>query len=156
MNFWMGFICGVCIMSVFAFIGIEILDHGKDYGALFCGPAVWAAVIFAEIYGCIINFHKLNERGLILCPDNKIRWIKSKDFDAFIEVTPDYGYVPVEYKKSEGWDKSLWHKCCPGNTRYAPRDIWKRYEGVDKAVVLKIREEYKEYLESLKTKYSDD
>lgn len=142
MDFWMGFICGVCIMSVFTFIGIEIFDHGKDYGALFCGPAVWVAVICAETYGCIIKLHKLNERGLVLCPDDEIRWIKSKDFDAFIEVAPDYEYVPQERRDSEGWDMILW-----SNTRYVPRAIWKRYEPVDKAVVLKVRKEYKEYLE---------
>lgn len=146
MDFWMGFICGVCVMSALAFIGIEIFDHGKDYGALFCGPAMWVAVICAKIYGCITDFHKLNERGLVLCPDNEIRWIKFKDFDAFIEVAPGYDYVPMERRKSEDWDETLWYKCYPGNARYAPRSIWKRYERVDKAVVLKVRKEYKQCL----------
>ena len=147
MSFLSGLICGVCVMSVFAFIGIELFDRGKDYGALFCGPVMWVAVICADIYGCIINFHKLNERGLVLCPDNEIRWCKSKDIDALIETVQGYGFVPIKRREGEGWDVSLWHKDYPGNTRYAPQTIWKRYEQVDKTVVSKARKEYKEYLE---------
>lgn len=147
MSFLIGLIYGVCIMSVFSLIGIELLDRGKDYGELFCGPALWVVVICAEIYGCIINLHKLNERGLVWCPDEKIRWCKSKDIDALIETAQGYGFVPIKCRESEGWDVSLWHKNYPGNTRYTPQTIWKRYEQVDKAVVSKARKEYKEYLE---------
>ena len=63
----LSFILGVCVMPVYTFIAICLIDDGKNWGVFLCGPAAWTVFIFrfmAESVRCWKRDH--NKRPLLL------------------------------------------------------------------------------------------
>ena len=60
-----GFICGIIAMSIFAVVGIVLLDNDHNFGYILLGPAVWVLLIinfiYEYIYKRIIKGRTLNK-----------------------------------------------------------------------------------------------
>lgn len=144
-----GFIYGVCITSLLAFMGFLFLDDGEDWGAWLCGPVAWIALSAEYIYEWCKELSRFSTRSLVVCPDEAVRWCKVKDYDVIIEFAPGHKPVSVWQQEDEKWDVKLWRKeyriGTYGNTRYVPRAVWKRYEPIEKSVIDDARSKYKEW-----------
>lgn len=131
-----GFIIGVFIMSMFATIGILLMDNGHDHAILFCGPVTWIVAVIAY---CSIKFNHWityhNVRSLLICPDDKIRYIKDQLADTMRECK-DRVYEFPNFNDHPEWNVNDWDKkfvwCNIGNVRYVPKKVWKQYGPISK------------------------
>lgn len=130
------FILGILLMSLFATIGVYLIDDGYTFAPLLMGPIAWTVCIFILLYDKITHYLKYrNVRSLLICPDGKIRYIKDQLADTMRECEDRKYDFPtfVEYPE---WNVNDWNKDFVfldiGNVRYAPKKVWKQYEPISK------------------------
>lgn len=68
----LSFLLGMCVMSVFAFIAICLIDDGKDWGVFLCGPASWVVFIFRSVEEFVRCWRKRREAKKILEESKKL------------------------------------------------------------------------------------
>lgn len=133
------FALGVCFMSAFAADGALLCDQGKRWGVFLLGPCIWVVMIGAHLQSLVKKLCRSRFRALIICPDGMIRWCKSKNAEAIINLDEGYWFVDQKRLEKEGCDQELWPKKyrCLGrvNTRYAPKSVWRKYKPIEKSVI---------------------
>lgn len=137
------FALGVCFMSAFAVDGVLLCDKDKRWGIFFFGPCMWVVMIGALLQSLVKELCMSRFRALIICPDGMIRWCKSKNVEAIINLDEGYRFVDQERLKEEGWESKVWPKKFRDGSymspRYVPRIVWETYEPIDKEVVKKAK-----------------
>lgn len=58
------FLSGVLAMSVFATITLYLVDDGKDWGTLLCGPASWIVMLFSLVSNCIQYWKEFHGKNM--------------------------------------------------------------------------------------------
>lgn len=142
---------GACFMSMFASLGVALLDDNKYWAMWLFGPFMWGVMLFTWIKDKIERAHRANYRALMVCPDGEIRWCRNGNFEAILEFIDGYEIVDQERLKKEGWESKFWPKKFRDgsymSSRYVPRIVWEAYEPIDKEVVKKAKAKESKYLD---------
>ena len=136
MNFWVGFIVGAVIMSIFACMAIIASDNDHPIlTTIFLGPLAWFIVGSATIYSGIGYLYRTHTYYSLLIKDGKYYYAKNKrhEVDTLMEFIT-YKF-PKQDPNSEDWKEikekygKYWNKkyCSMGflNFRYTPKKVVK-------------------------------
>lgn len=140
MDWVVGFIAGVCIMSLFALFAVVAADEGNEtLMIILCGPVGWLWVGVLKIIRCIkLTVKHSRFKALLICPDGQVRYINSNKAQTLVDCE-EYEYRFVRFvdlnTKATEWPKeyqTTLGKDTVGNVRYCPKSVWKKYEEISK------------------------
>lgn len=141
----LNFILGAVVM--WGIVGIALvvmvnITREEDKTILVCGgPLVWlwcSAIAISD--KARRRYKDKNYKALIVCPDDQIRWCRSRNLEYFGALT-GYKHVKTEALKEyiHFWneDKFASSMCIDKKTpniRYAPPKVWKNFESVNEYI----------------------
>lgn len=131
------FLTGMVIMSISSMIAVWLVDDGKDWGKLFCGPAFWIVVLFGFVKSGVSHWVKFHDkRSLLFDEENGVlyavpiwateayRLVKGWNFPSKYSSNENNRRIAAAIqKRKKEWDEQDINMG-QVNMRYAPKSVW--------------------------------